>query len=61
LRNAEQITVEKMKALKIAGLPALLLKGRSRIVVVADLHIGIGGYVDTNLVNSLIKLCKILI
>ena len=47
-----------MKLLKIAGIPALLLKGRSRIVVVADLHIGIGGYIDRELVNSLVKLCE---
>jgi putative SbcD/Mre11-related phosphoesterase len=45
-----------MKVLKVADQPALLLKGRNRILVVADLHIGIGGYVDPEIVNSVIDL-----
>ncbi len=44
-----------MKVLKVLDTPALLLSGRRRVLVVADIHIGIG-YVDSSILEALKKL-----
>ncbi|ADB58178.1 metallophosphoesterase [Archaeoglobus profundus] len=42
-----------MRAEVVPGEPALILRGRKRILIVADLHIGLVRYVDENIVNKL--------
>ncbi len=45
-----------MKLLKVLDYPALLILGRKRVLVVADLHIGIGGFFDKSLLVELKRL-----
>ncbi len=42
-----------MRILKVLNKPALLISGRKKLLVVSDLHIGLGGYFDLRLVDSL--------
>ena len=42
-----------MRAEVVPGEPALILRGRRRILVVADLHIGLVRYADSILINKL--------
>ncbi len=45
-----------MRLFKVADRPALILSGRRRTLVVADIHVGIGGYADSSLVNAIVEL-----
>ncbi len=47
-----------MRAEVVSGEPALILRGRSRILVVADLHIVLVRYADVEMVNKLRRLIE---
>ena len=47
-----------MKVLKVLNKPALLLSGRRKILVVADIHVGIG-YVDRSILDELKRLYEL--